>query len=205
MPFDEPLRHASAYREFLAARRSLLATAMTGLLDRFRPTWLDQTIAPAEPNPGSSLRFDLFQSSWDAGRIVATAKADGPDGTFEWAGSFTLTDLETAIDQADNGTDGDIEIAGEASPVRVENDTVEITVGPYLVAGTIAAWREVIEREREQAQPLSQMPQFEEKPWTAERSPFPVTSVEQPAPARRWLGSLWGTPAGARRPPATQV
>jgi hypothetical protein len=178
VPFDEPLRHASAYRKFLSARRTLLAEAMTELLDRFRPAWLDQTVAPTKPDPGSSLQLDLYQSSWESGRVVATAKGDGPDGAFEWVDSFMFADLETAIEQAGNGTDSDIDIAGEPSPVRVENDTVEIAIGPYLVAGTISAWRDVIARECEQAQPISQLPQLEEAPWATERSPFPVTSVE---------------------------
>ncbi|RKS73196.1 hypothetical protein BZB76_3886 [Actinomadura pelletieri DSM 43383] len=178
VPFDVPLRDAAAYREFLTARRKLLATAMTELLDRFRPSWLDQSADRVEQQPGCSLRFELYRSSWDIGRMVATAKGDDPELTFEWTGSFVFDDLVTAIDQADNGTDGDIEIAGEPAPVRVENDTVEIAVGPYLVTGTITAWREMMEREEQDARPLSELPEFEEIPWTEDRLPFPVTSVE---------------------------
>ena len=44
VPLDEALRDAAAYREFLASRRQLLAAAMTGLLDRFRPSWLDTAV-----------------------------------------------------------------------------------------------------------------------------------------------------------------
>ncbi|MFD0851112.1 hypothetical protein ACFQ07_02700, partial [Actinomadura adrarensis] len=168
---------AAAFREFLAARRKLLADAMTALLDGFRPTWLQQTVDPVEMHPGCSLRFDLYQSDWDAGRIVANAKGDHPQ-SFEWTCSFRLDELETAIEQADNGTDSDITIADEPSPVRVENDTVEIAIGPYTVTGTIAAWREILNREKQDARPLSQIPELAESSWTGDRIPFPVTSIE---------------------------
>ncbi|MEU4235500.1 DUF262 domain-containing protein [Nonomuraea sp. NPDC026600] len=174
VPFDEPLRHASAYRDFLIARRRLLSVAMTELLDRFRPEWLDRSAAPVDVLPGYSLEFVLYQSPWDVGRVVTKAKGDG----FEWTGSFSFADLEDAIESADNGIDSDIDLAGEAAPVRVESDTVEIAVGPYLVTGTIEAWREMMERERGEALPLSQFPELDEVIWEGERIPFPVASVE---------------------------
>ncbi|GAA4227891.1 hypothetical protein GCM10022254_16670 [Actinomadura meridiana] len=178
VPFDVQLRDAAAFRKFLSARRRLLAAAMTELLDRFRPSWLDQSVDRVEQQPGCSLQFDLYRSSWDIGRMVATAKTDDLDLTFEWTGSFVFGDLVIAIDQADNGTDSDMNIAGESAPVRVENDTVEIAIGPFLVTGTITAWREMMEREEQNARPISQCPELDESPWTDDRLPFPVTSVE---------------------------
>jgi hypothetical protein len=60
----------------------------------------------------------------------------------------------------------------------VEGDTVEIVVGPFRVSGTIDAWREVVSHERDQALPLSQLPDLGESSWTGELIPFPVTSIE---------------------------
>lgn len=174
VPLDEQLWHADAYREFLSARRRLLAAAMTELLDSFRPAWLDRTTSSVELLPGHSLEFVLYQSSWDMGRVVATAKGEN----FEWTGSFSFADFDAAINSANSGLDSDIDVAGEAAPVRVENDTMEIAIGPYLVTGTIEAWRETMNREREQALPLSQLPDLKEAPWDGERIPFPITSVE---------------------------
>jgi hypothetical protein len=55
--------------------------------------------------------------------------------------------------------------------------TVEIAIGPYLVTGTITAWREMMQREQEDARPLSQIPELDESPWADERIPFPVTGI----------------------------
>lgn len=43
VPYDEALRTPDAYRDFLKERRRRLAAAMTDLLNRFRPDWLDET------------------------------------------------------------------------------------------------------------------------------------------------------------------
>ncbi|WP_328855392.1 DUF262 domain-containing protein [Microbispora hainanensis] len=174
VPYDEPLRDAANYREFLVERRRLLAAAMTKLLDSFRPAWLSQASAPVEVRPGCTLEFVLYQSHWDIGRIVAIAKADDAS----WIGSFSFADLETAIDAANNGLDSGIDIAGQSVPVRVEGDIVEIAVGPFMVSGTIHAWHEMMNHARDQALPLSQLPALEEPTWTDELIPFPVTSVE---------------------------
>ncbi|MEU6429671.1 DUF262 domain-containing protein [Microbispora sp. NPDC046973] len=174
VPYDEPLRDATNYREFLAERRRLLAAAMTELLDSFRPAWLDQASTPVEVRPGSTLEFVLYQSRWDVGRILATAKVDD----IVWTGSFSFAELETAIETANNSLDSDLDVAGQSVPVHVEGDTVEIAVGPFMVSGTIDAWHEMMNHERDQALPLSQLPDLEERTWTGELIPFPVTSVE---------------------------
>lgn len=174
VPYDEALRPAYAYRDFLNARRGLLADAMTDLLNRFRPKWLDEAIATSDPLAGCSLEFVLYQSSWDAGRIVATAKGK----VFGWVASLSLADLESVIEAADGGLDGDIEIGGEAVPVRVESDTVTIPIGPFLVSGTIDAWRKMLDREKVDVQPLSQCPTVKPRPWEGEAIPFPVANIE---------------------------
>ncbi|NYF42161.1 GmrSD restriction endonuclease domain-containing protein [Streptosporangium sandarakinum] len=174
VPYDESLRHADAYRDFLNARRTLLARAMTELLDRFRPAWMDETAVVSDPLAGCSLEFTLYQSSWDAGRIVVNAKREDD----EWTGTFGFADLESVIEAANGGLDSDLEIAGEPVPVRTESDTVTIPIGPFLASGTIDAWRKTLEREKADAQPLSRCPVVEPRPWEGERLLFPVTSIE---------------------------
>ncbi|WP_165968945.1 DUF262 domain-containing protein [Actinomadura sp. KC06] len=176
VPYDEDLRTAGQYREFLKKRRSLLADAMTALLDKFRPSWLDEHLAATvDLIAGHSLEFQLYQSSWDIGRMVATAKGVG----FSWTGSFTMDDFEDAIRQAsDQGLSGDIEIAGASAPVTVSNETVEIPIGPFLAIGSIDDWKDVISREKETLLPQSQLPVLSEEPWNGELVRFPASSIE---------------------------
>ena len=175
VPAEGELRDAAAYREFLAARRTMLAAAMTDLLDRFRPHWLDQA-ATAEPGPlsGSVLEFSLYESDWDASRIVATAQHHD----IQWAGPIAVLELSSALDAAAEGLDGDIEIAGQSLPVRLDGDEAQIPIGPFLVTGTVDAWRKTLAREHADARPLSQFPSVVAGPWQGELTLFPVTNVE---------------------------
>jgi len=176
VPLDPHLRDASAYREFLAARRLLLASAMTGLLDQFCPPWLSQASATtaADPLAGSELDFTLYQSDWDVGRIVATAKqADS-----QWAATIALPDLESALDAAAEGLASDVHVGGEAVPVTVNDDGARIPIGPFLVTGTIDDWRTLLIRERTQTLPRSQRPAIDTRPWAAERLQFPIANID---------------------------
>ena len=175
VPLDEALRYASAYREFLIARRRLLSAAMTSLLDRFCPAWLKAAaIAPPDPLAGSELEFTVYLSDWDTGRLVATAR----HRDMSWAAAIALPDLESALEAASEGLDSDITVGGETVPVSIEDDEVRIPFGPFVVAGTVEAWRKVLDSERAEALPLSQSPAIETTPWQDDRIQFPVTSIE---------------------------
>jgi hypothetical protein len=175
VPQSPMLRDASAYREFLAARRQLLASAMTGLLDRFCPPWLrDAVIALDDPLAGSQLDFAAYLSDWDAGRIVATAKHDDT----EWTAAIAIPDLESALGAASEGLDSDLTIGGESTPVHIDDDGVHIPLGPFIATGTLDDWRNVLDRERADALPLSQCPALATEPWTGERLQFPVTNID---------------------------
>lgn len=174
VPYDETLREAGAYREFLGARRRRLAEAMTDLLDRFRPAWMDEAPLVADPLADCSLEFVLYQSAWDAGRIIAVAQRDGST----WTGSFGLADLVSALGAADGGLDSDLEISGEVCPLRVEGDSVNLTIGPFTVSGTLDEWRQMVEREKNDALPLSQCPHVAATPWEGDQTVLPVTGIE---------------------------
>ncbi|HCT79990.1 MAG TPA: hypothetical protein DGG94_02375 [Micromonosporaceae bacterium] len=176
VPLDESLRDAINFRGFLAARRQLLAEAMTALLDKFRPEWLDKLPAgPAASTDGMSLRLDLFTSAWDAGRMVFTASANGTS----WVGSASMEDLEQAIsDAAIAGIPGDVEIARESMPVEVIEDSVEIAVGPFLLTGASEEWLQVLKREKESQRSLAFYKAVEEKPWLGDRAKFQITDSD---------------------------
>jgi len=175
VPLDEERRDAAAYREFLAARRQLLAAAMTALLDNLRPSWLDAAgTAESDPLAGSELELTLYESEWDKGRIVATARHNG----VQWAAAIGVPNLASALDAAADGLDSDVDIGGESVPVHLESDDVQVPFGPFLVTGTVDAWRETLDRERADARPLSQCPNVSAQPWEGERIPFPVTSAD---------------------------
>lgn len=175
MPLDPQLRDAIAYREFLAARRALLASAMTGLLDQYCPPWLrEAVIIDADPLAGSELDFTLYQSDWDAGRIVATAKhADSL-----WRAVIALPDLQSAIEAAAEGLASDVPISGEPCPVTVDEDGAQIPIGPFLVTGTVDDWRTMLAREQAETRPLSQCPVVDTHPWAADRLHFPVANID---------------------------
>jgi hypothetical protein len=175
VPLDAHLRDASAYREFLAARRQLLASAMTSLLDQFCPAWLgDAAIAPTDPLAGWELDFTVYQSDWDAGRIMVTAKQDGTD----WIAMIGVPDLESALEAASEGLASDVTVCDETVPVTADDDEVQIPIGPFIVTGSLDDWLKVLDRERAEALPLSQCPTVETEPWRGERVQFPVTNID---------------------------
>jgi hypothetical protein len=175
VPCDLQLREPSEYPRFLAARRRLLAGEMSRLLDRFRPDWLDAApTADPDPAAGWALDLALYESQWENGRLVFTGTGPG----LSWNGEANMAELESAIDAAGIvGLDGDVEIAGVQVPVRLLEGAVEIEIGPFLVSGTPAEWRQVLDRERGTARPLSDCPSIEAVPWAGDRRPFPITST----------------------------
>lgn len=175
VPLDPQLRDASAYREFLAARRALLASAMTDLLDQYCPPWLrEAVIADADPLAGAELDFTVYKSDWDTGRIVATAKLNGT----QRQAVIGLPDLESAIEAASEGLASDVPVGGDPCPVTVDEDGAQIPIGPFLITGTVDDWRTLLARQRAETLPLSQCPVIGATPWTAGRLRFPVPDID---------------------------
>jgi hypothetical protein len=176
IPLDPDLRTAETFPRFLAERRRLLATAMTELLDKFRPKWLDRLpTGPAATTDGYKLTMVLYGSAWAPGKLLF--RASGPGAA--WSGFADMEDLTLAVTAAGMaGIDGDVEIAGESVPVEIVEDSVQIPVGPFLVSGSPDEWEEILAREQTTMQPLGRMPTVADKPWTADRIPLPVTSTD---------------------------
>jgi hypothetical protein len=177
VPLEERLRTADAYQHFLAARRALMAEAMTDFLNRFRPAWLDQDV----PEPGDDLEecelvFTRFESDWDDPKLLIYAC----DHDNVWQAVLHAAALEDALAQAENGIATDIDLAGQQLAVRTDEDgNIEMEMGPFLVTGSATEWKAVVERERTDPQPLSQAPTPPEPTvWDGPRRRFPVASSE---------------------------
>ncbi|GGM40006.1 hypothetical protein GCM10007977_046750 [Dactylosporangium sucinum] len=175
VPLDENLRTADAYPQFLAARRALLATAMTDLLNKFRPAWLDQVATQSDDLEGCSLELTRFESSWDEPKMLVHAH----DHDQVWRATLSATALDDAITQAEDGISADLEVDGQQVAVRSDNETIEVELGPFVVTGTAQDWKAALQRERDEAQPLSKLPVLTPpQPWSGLRRRFPVTSSE---------------------------
>jgi len=175
IPLEEDLRAAAAFPRFLAARRKLLADAMTELLTSFRPQWLDRLpSAPAATSDGYKLTMVLYGSAWVPGTLTFKAAGAG----VAWSGSTDMDDLAAAVAAAANGLDGDIRVNGETVPVQVVEDAIEVPIGPFLVSGTAQEWADIIARERAVMQAPGRMPAVGDKPWAGERIPLPAGSTD---------------------------
>jgi hypothetical protein len=176
VPPDVDLRTAEAYPRFLVVRRMLLATAMTELLDRLRPDWLDQvTPEPGDELGGASLELTWYESAWDTPKLAVYAR----DRDDEWQAVLSATAFEEAVAQAATGISTDLDVDGQQLAVRSDSETIEMELGPFLVVGGAAEWSRVIERERAEARPLSQAPTLDEPAaWDGPRRRFPVASSE---------------------------
>ncbi|MGH3973341.1 MAG: hypothetical protein ACRDS9_08445, partial [Pseudonocardiaceae bacterium] len=181
VPLDEILRHTDNYRGFLAARRRLLAEAMTELLDSLRPAWLDQADpVPADDIEGINVEFTLYESPPEDGRLLVNVQT--PDT--KWAAIISVSSLKLALEEAGSGIESDLTAGDELVAVSVNNDNIEIPLGPVIVFGTRQAWAAVLDREGADAEPVSQCPSVPgpsvpAATWNGEhRRRFPVSSSE---------------------------
>jgi hypothetical protein len=175
VPLDESLRTAASYRDFLRARRRNLATAMTELLNRFRPTWLDGAgVGSGDDIEGCSIELTLYESAWDAGRIQVMAST--PE--VEWSAVVPVPALLAALDAAATGLNAEVEAGGEIVAVQVAEDDIEIPLGPLLAVGTAQDWKAVLDRERADPRPLSECPVLRPAAWAGERRRFPIASSD---------------------------
>jgi hypothetical protein len=181
IPLEPELRTTERFREFLAARRRLLAAAMTNLLDSVCPGWLAElTSSPTAPIAtddlaGCALDLIAYESSWDAPKLRLTARTLDR----RWEAVTSLEAFLSAVDAATSGIDADLEIGDDVVPVRVNGDDVEIPIGPLLVIGTAQAWKTLLDDTRAEARPLSECAALRTKPWgETPRTRFPLTNVD---------------------------
>lgn len=146
------------YRDFLVARRDLLAHRMTALLDSFRPDFL------VGGTPSGALSRSLQLTGFSAGtRTALVAEAVLDRAT--WAGHIDTAELDAALDAAASGIVSDVTVGGIAVPVSVDEDGVSLPVGPFLVRGSISQWHGYLEQVFTEALPIAECPVLEELPW----------------------------------------
>jgi hypothetical protein len=176
VPLDESLHHAGNYRGFLAARRRLLADAMTVLLNNFRPAWLDQAdTVSSDDIEGLTVDFTLYESSREDGRLLVNVQT--PDE--KWTATISVSALQLALEEAGSGIESDLVVGNEIAAVNVINDNIEIPLGPVVVFGTQQDWAAMLDRERTETEPISQCPSVPAATWNGKlRRRFPVTSSE---------------------------
>lgn len=176
VPLDESLRHADDYREFLLARRGLLAGAMTELLNNFRPVWLDRAgLLQPDDIEGITVNFTLYESPWEDDRLLVNIQT--PDT--QWIAIIGINALRLALEEASNGIQSELTVGYEAIAVDVINEDIEIPMGPVAVFGTQQDWAAMLDREHNDAEPISQCPSMPAIKWEGELSyRFPVSSSE---------------------------
>ncbi|KWW97479.1 hypothetical protein TH66_17740 [Carbonactinospora thermoautotrophica] len=175
VPTGEELRTPEAYLAFLAARRKLLAEAMTRFLDRFRPSWLKTAaVQPADNLDGCSVEFTLYASNWERSRLHVVARRQDT----VWEALLDAEEVEAAVNDVAEGLDSDVTIGDEKVPLRVVEDAVELPLGPFVLVGTPAEWKGVLERERQESRPVSECPVVTSTQWIGDPLRFPVVNTE---------------------------
>ena len=122
------------------------------------------------------MNLTIFQSPWDAGKILITAHK----GSFQWEGIVSESELSMALETDTDELDEDlhISISGQPTAILSEGDNVRIQFGPFLVTGTVTEWKKVLKRARAGARSLSQCPALSTQHWNVEPILFPVTGID---------------------------
>ncbi|MGW6519171.1 GmrSD restriction endonuclease domain-containing protein [Streptomyces sp. NPDC054962] len=168
IPNDPAVLEPEGYRDFLAARRALLAERITALLDRFRPDFLPKDATATSTRPPRSL---VFAGYTGAGRSVLVAEAAADNQS--WIGWIDPTDFEAALDAASTGLASDVPVGDEIAPLRVDDESsVTFGLGPFVIRGSLDQWRTTVKDAFEDAQPLTECPEPNDAQWLAEPEEF---------------------------------
>jgi hypothetical protein len=142
IPADRSLWEEDQYRRFLARRRELLAEAMNAILDRLRPSWLQEVGDASE-------RFD--EPVVDFTYVVP----DGGDdqlhveirfGDRQWEGVCDLPELYAVLHEASLGLQSELLVSGSRVPVSAGEDQITIPMGPARLSGSKGEWEKTLNR-----------------------------------------------------------
>jgi hypothetical protein len=146
VPLDASLRDPERYPQFLQERRRLLASAMTDVLDRFRPESVATDAEIVEdPTAGERLSMAIYAMSQDdpRGVVVFTARKE----TAEWQGEVALEDVTRFFAELGEGLGSDFTMGLETVSVLPGQDEIVMPIGPLLVVGLLEEWQKVFDRE----------------------------------------------------------
>lgn len=173
VPTDPALRTVERFPDLVAARRELLAEAMTALLDDYRPAFLDAVAAEPVTESHTSLSIQAYGTPTDMTGtvIVFDAVADG-DGRQYTVSHQTIQD---ALDDLADGLGTEVTIAGDVVAVSADAEQLALPLAPLLVTGSIEEWRKVIDREIGDMFPAEELPEVPGfLAWQGELTEFPV-------------------------------
>jgi hypothetical protein len=172
VPLDPALRTPDRYPEFVAARRELLASAMTQFLDHFRPPKLIAAVAE-EPGPSRHLDVTIFRS--DGSTMMTRFMANVGNG--DWVGIVPLGDIQRFLSDVEDGHAASLAFGEDTVTIPGGAESLEVPVGPLTVTGTLDDWRSMLERELadivEDGDPGSAS-----SPWVGERQVIAVIEAE---------------------------
>jgi hypothetical protein len=173
VPSEETMRVAENYREFLANRRRLLATAMTELLDRYRPAWVEEVAAAALKARERAVSLTLYDGANP--RLLFEADRDGERFVVDAA----FADLERFLSDARSQLASSFAIGSETASTEPEDEELRVPVGPFELTGSIEDWESVLERERVDSRPASEAPGAHNSPaFEGEREVFAVIDTD---------------------------
>lgn len=180
IPNDPALLETEGYRDFLSARRELLADRITALLDWFKPDFLGGGELQAGEQRNRSL---MLRGYAGGGRSVLVATAELLDQ--QWVGWITRHEFTAALDAASAGLASDVSVGGETTAMRVDDEgIVTFAFGPFLVHGSLDQWRSTVKEAFEDAQPLEECPEPSDEQWLAETSEFLLSDAGAATKAR---------------------
>jgi hypothetical protein len=174
VPTEPDVRTADRFPEFIRRRRAALAVAMTEFLEHFRPVWVDAATT----------------TSGTVGRLVARAVVGGAqpaepvlelaavDAGAAWTGVLSVPELVAMIDDVENGRRGQVTVGEDPVVVEAAGGTIELPLGPFVVTGTPAAWRALLNRELAEAVTDHVAPEIRADAWAGERQPILAAEVE---------------------------
>ncbi|MEU6655888.1 DUF262 domain-containing protein [Streptomyces sp. NPDC046900] len=179
IPQAQEVLDAGRYRDFLGARRALLAARITALLNGFRPGFLGgSTLRARAAGPDRSLALGGYAG---AGRSLLVARAELAGQS--WVGWIGTAEFDAALDAAAAGLASDVAVGGESAPMRVDDEgSVSFGLGPFLVRGSLDQWRSALKDAFEDAQPLSECPEPTDEPWPADTEEFLLSDAGVRAP-----------------------
>lgn len=173
VPLDPALRTAPNYLEFIAARRELLATEMTAILDHYRPAWVETEPAAQAPELERSVNLSILTEPATGPVLVF----DAVRGQQHFSASTSLVDFERFLIDARDGLASTVEIGPLQASVEPEQEDVRVAVGPFELVGTVDEWQQVLVREKGDVTPNG-LPAEDTPPHVGERQEFPVTDTE---------------------------
>lgn len=144
VPLEEKLRTSDQFREFLFARRRLLARAMTELLDEVRPSWVTDTPTDTPSEEVASLSFDWIDTPEPT--LWFTARR----GEITHTDSLPVSEFDRFLREIEDGLTSSITIDGQTVDVGPEDEDIPLPLGPLQVTGSLVDWRSMLDREEQE-------------------------------------------------------